>query len=493
MHFVPPSDYQLDHLLGENTDSNVWLAEQVSVRRKVVLEQLRDLDSPEREHFIASVRAKASVDHPLIASVYEAINDEHFCLFAREWLHGQNLAALIQQGVRLKPPQLAHIIKRIAEACMHWEERGTATETLTISHIYLNEQNVLRISNLAQAGMRSENASARDMAEIGSTLTPLLADGESGLTRIQTLLYWMTGQDSEHILNWKEVRYYADQIEQQLATPVIPMQTSHQPEVKPKRNSLSPILITAVATVLIAVIAVFFISRKTKTIKPNHAELLGPILIPEGDYQGPDGNRNRIRKFWMSSHEVTIGQYSEFLDFVKVLEGDQRKIFDHESQPPSKVSHEVEDWSNILSAAQKGQVWKNRVLTLHSPIFGVDWWDAHAYCEWKRARLPSQEEWYAALTLQTQEPDSLKPRPWGDVQSFDQNGAGFLGLAGGVSEWTRRPASDPTNPLGARKWVIIGASFANPTNGAKAREWTNNRDLRRDDVGFRIAYDHLPD
>jgi formylglycine-generating enzyme required for sulfatase activity len=95
--------------------------------------------------------------------------------------------------------------------------------------------------------------------------------------------------------------------------------------------------------------------------------------------------------------------------------------------------------------------------------------------------------------MQTLNPLSLKPTAWGDVVSLDKNGAGFFGMAGGVSEWTRKPASNPSNPLGARQWVIIGASFAKTANGAQAREWTNNRDLRRDDLGFRIAYDHLPD
>jgi formylglycine-generating enzyme required for sulfatase activity len=76
------------------------------------------------------------------------------------------------------------------------------------------------------------------------------------------------------------------------------------------------------------------------------------------------------------------------------------------------------------------------------------------------------------------------------VQSLDRNNAGFYGMAGGVSEWTRKPAHNPSNPLGPREWVLIGASYAQPENGALAREWTMNRDLKRDDLGFRIAYDN---
>jgi formylglycine-generating enzyme required for sulfatase activity len=493
MSLEPPSDYQLSKLLGENQRTNIWLADQLSVRRNVVLEQLRDLSSEHREDFLASVRVKASIDHPLIASVYEAINDDDHCMFTREWLPGENLSSLKERGFTLKPAQLAHVIKRVAEACMHLEERSIPTDEMTLSHIYLNEQNVLRLSNLAKSGIRDDQTSARDMAALGSHLLPLMEPGESGYTRVQTLLHWMTGKDPQHIMQWKDIRHYADQIEQQLAAPVVPMHTSRQPQltVVKKKNPL-PIILGVIGAIIAAVI-LLVLSQKQKQEKTTVTQLDGPILIPEGMHPGPDGNENKIRKFWLSSHEVTIGEYREFLETLKFLESDQRKIFDHESQPPTKLSHETESWTEILAAAEKRGIWKNRTLTMNSPVFGVDWWDAHAYCEWKRARLPTQEEWYAAMRMQTLNPLSLKPTAWGDVVSLDKNGAGFFGMAGGVSEWTRKPASNPSNPLGARQWVIIGASFAKTANGAQAREWTNNRDLRRDDLGFRIAYDHLPD
>lgn len=493
MSFVPPSDYTLTKQLGENATTTVWLAEQVSVRRNVVLEQLRDPQSSDREAFIAGVRAKASVDHPLIASVYEAINEQDYCFFTREWLPGDNFTTMMANGVTMKPAQLAHVLKRIAEASIHLEDRGTATSVLTASNIYLNEQQVLRLSNLAKPGVRSDNASALDQKELGSTLLPLLESGTSGYTRVQTLLYWMTGADPEHQLPWSEIRHYADQIEQQLATPVVPMQHSTHPKLTVvKKKSPMPFVIGALVACLIVGVTVLLSQNKTKN-NPAKVVLDLPIEIPDGEYLGPDGNQVKIRKFWMSAHEVTIREYREFLDSLKVLDENERKIYDDEAQPPAKENHEPDDWLTIIAAAEKRQTWGDRVLTLNSPVFGIDWWDAHAYCEWKRARLPTQEEWHAAMSYKTNTPLSLKSTGWNDVQNLDKNGAGFFGMAGGVSEWTRRPASDPSNPLGARLWVIIGASYAKTSNGAQAREWTNNRSLRRNDLGFRIAYDHLPD
>jgi hypothetical protein len=39
----------------------------------------------------------------------------------------------------------------------------------------------------------------------------------------------------------------------------------------------------------------------------------------------------------------------------------------------------------------------------------------------------------------------------------------------------------------------MGASYATPQQGALAREWNPDRNVRRADLGFRIAFDHLPE
>ena len=496
MSFLPPSDYTLTKLLGENKTTSIWLAEQVSVRRNVVLEQLSEQNPYTREEFLASVRAKAAVDHPLIASVYEAVNDKDHCFFTREWLPGENLAERIARGGTMRPGQIAHLLKRIAEANIHLEERATATTPLKLSHIYLDELYVLRISNLALAGARSEQASQVDIQELGAAFPNLVENGVSGATRLLTLLHWMSGDDPSHVVQWPDIRHYADQIEQQLATPVAPVPSSRYAKVplnsatrKVEKKFPIGLVISGVAVVA-AIIVAMNLSKPT-VVEP--VKLNAPIEVPDGSYAGPDGNQVTLRKFWLSAYEVTIGDYAEFLQALDILSTDQRKAYEHEDQPVEKVTHEPDGWIALWAAAQKSKPWEGRMLTKNSPMFGVDWWDAHTYSEWKRARLPTQEEWFAAMKLKTTNPLTLRPTAWGDVQSEDQTPAGLFGMAGGVSEWIRKPSVDPSNPLGARQWVIIGASYAKPANGVMAREWTNDRNIKRPDLGFRIAFDHLPE
>jgi len=46
---------------------------------------------------------------------------------------------------------------------------------------------------------------------------------------------------------------------------------------------------------------------------------------------------------------------------------------------------------------------------------------------------------------------------------------------------------NPSNPMGEKLWVIIGGSYLKPANGALAREWVEDRGVRRPDVGFRVV------
>jgi formylglycine-generating enzyme required for sulfatase activity len=216
------------------------------------------------------------------------------------------------------------------------------------------------------------------------------------------------------------------------------------------------------------------------------------VLIAEGLHPTPDGTEEPLRAFRISAHEVTIGQYAEFLETLQMLAKDNRqRTFDHESQPAGKSSHLPDRWAVLFDAAKTNGTWMDQLVTLDSPVVGVDWWDASAYVEWKQARLPTQEEWFAALRKDVANPATLVPGEWMPVTAMtaDRTPAGLIGMAGSVCEWTRRPAANPANPLGERLWVIIGGSYLKPGSNALSREWVSDRGLRRPDLGFRVVFD----
>ena len=86
---------------------------------------------------------------------------------------------------------------------------------------------------------------------------------------------------------------------------------------------------------------------------------------------------------------------------------------------------------------------------------------------------------------------AVPPSSWGSInpETEDRTKLGVLNLAGSVSEWTRLQTEDPLNPRGAKKWLIMGGSYKQAQGHAASYEWLDDRNLRRDDLGFRVVFD----
>lgn len=484
-------DYRLKELLEEGPITRTWLAEQIAVRRDVLIDELRPEMVQHRESFLADIRAKAAVDHPLIGSVYEAVSDATNCFFARERLPGATIGDRLRAGATMKPAMVAHLLRRVSEAQLHLETKAQDCAPLDPDDIHAEDNGVIRLVNLAMAGTRAPERSREDLVALGQSLVPLVGDSLPGASRTLTLLAWMRGEGVAQPISWEQVHAYAGQIEQQLAepTPAPAPATTHLAAGKKPPYAL----FGGIAALVILAIGIGIAKMKPGLPPaPPAKPLPEAILIAAGNHPTPDGSEAPLRSFRISAHEVTIGQYAEFLETLGMLSKDQReKTFDDDSQPPTKAGHEPTDWTNLYAAAKANGTWQGQSVTLDSPVVGVDWWDAMAFCGWKQGRLPTQEEWFAALRQEVEQPSSIKPSKWLPVtaETPDRTPVGMLGMAGSVAEWTRRPGVNPANPLGQKLWVIIGGSYLKPANGALAREWTDDRGTRRPDLGFRLATD----
>jgi hypothetical protein len=484
-------EYRLKELLHEGATTRIWLAEQVSVARKVLVDELKEEMLSQSSQFLADVRAKAAVEHPLIGSVYEAVAEPGRCFFAHEFLHGATLEDRIKAGEPFKPERLAHVLRRVAESQLHHEALGQATSPLEPRHVHIDEHGVIRISNLAVGGERAPDQSAQDIARMGRSLRALVADGQPGATRMLTLLGWMRGEGVDAPLSWNQIREVSTQIEQQLAEPPPPA-TGTKPGAARARKPPVALISLVAGAVLIAGFAIVISRRPEPKLPPPRPDLPNAVSIPAGHHATPDGMNAELPAFQIAPHEVTIGQYAEFLERLEILKANQQeKIFDHSGQPSEKTSHVPDDWENLLAAAKSGGTWNDKPVSLDSPVVGVDWWDAAAYAEWKHARLPSQEEWFAALKAGAADPAALKASSWAPLTtaSPDRTANGLLGMAGSVCEWTNGQSANPANPLGEQKWVVIGGSYLKPGSNALTREWVDDRSLRRADLGFRVVFE----
>lgn len=481
-------DYQLREKIGETENVNIWLAEQVSISRMVIVDELKPERADRMDVFLADIRAKAAVDHPLVASVYEASAVPGQCFCAHELLPGETLYSRIETRDKLMPGKFANLLRRISESQIQHESQAIATDPLSPEAIHLDAHGVVRIRNLATGGFRKPSQSKNDILTLGQAFPKLVEEGQPGSTRMLTVFSWMRGEGVDTPLTWAQTRDLCLQIEHQLADPLTIIPPGH-----PSRGGKKP-PVTLIAVCTLAVLAgiIYFAFQLRPPVKPLPARvaLPEPVTVPAGIYPTPDGENEEIPAFRISANEVTIGQYEEFLSILDVLKRDDRAtLFAHADQPAEKTSHVPQDWEAMLAAAKSAGTWNNHTVTLDSPVVGVDWWDATAYAKWKKGSLPTQSEWHAALTHQLDKPGTLPSEDWMPVTEMvaDRTPTGLRGMAGSVSEWTAEPAPNPNNPLGEKLWVIVGGSYLKPNSSALTREWTANRSMRRPDLGFRIV------
>ena len=182
------------------------------------------------------------------------------------------------------------------------------------------------------------------------------------------------------------------------------------------------------------------------------------ILLPGGTFTM--GSQKKLKKSpnydpettkWDGEvREVTLEPFS--LGRYPVTVAEYQKFVEDEETGYRQKSSWTKGWA---PAAAEPSNWDEQVLHPNRPVVNVNWYEATAYCEWKRdgIRLPSEAEWeYAARGT------SGRRYPWGDEApdinranyhdtnvgsaspvGLFPNGAtpeGIQDMAGNVLEWT---------------------------------------------------------
>ncbi|MFD1711178.1 formylglycine-generating enzyme family protein [Ottowia flava] len=245
------------------------------------------------------------------------------------------------------------------------------------------------------------------------------------------------------------------------------------------------------------------------------------------------------RDFWMGTHEVTVGQFREFLrqsGYVpeSVRDGTGGYGFNPDYNPPNT------ERADLFEGRDPRYSWENPgfAQTDQHPVVNVSWNDAVAMARWLSQqegvtyRLPTEAEWeYAARagtrtrfqggddpaevlrTANTFDSETALRWPrWREqagsgsdgfaftapVGSFQPNAWGLYDMIGNVWEWcsdwygddyyAQSPASDPTGPDDGDVKVRRGGSWHSwPLYARTAfRNW-NSTSTRYVLVGFRLV------
>jgi hypothetical protein len=488
-------DYYLQELVYEGAATRTWLAHQVSVSREVIIDSLnRSVHSDDEvvANYISDVRTKAKVDHPLIGSVFEAVREEGICFYAREKIQGITLEEKVLKSEQLKPIEVVHLLKQVADANLYLESKKLSSLPLSSNQLFISDSGMCRIVNMAVGGRRNYAVSTQDKVMLGDNFMKLLKADEPGATRTKSLLTYMSDKEREFPLTWEQVKELSEGVESQLSEPVA-MTELKSSTMLIKKSGMSKQALKNLCIVLAVIVFGGLVTIiMTREKPPKKRELTGVVAVNVKKFL----NRHqgaKLREFTIDAHEVTIAEYAKFLKNLTPLMVDS---IQHVSQPSYKESYVPEDWEKMYDAAKSGKEWNGLQMSLNCPVVGVDWWDAYAFAEYHSRRLPTQDEWRAALLTSGSQPQDLESSPWGavDQESKDITKNKIYGLAGNVAEWSLKLSKQETDPMAIiRKPVICGGSYSDDSN-ATTRRWLDPsgldldaRDLRRPYIGFRTV------
>jgi len=515
-------NYRIEALLGADLDGNFYRAVQTNISRGVELHALspeRAADPSEVARFLADARTKANVHHPALLSVFEAGEVDGIYFYTSEPRNGSSLGELSAQGMQLESRTIFQLLHSVAEVMVHIAHEKTAHELLKPAHVIVDHRMRTRLVNIATSEPSGAGA-VEEMRSLAMMIEPVVTISETSGS-LQQLLFEMSS-DSVTLRSWNALLYEVKRGVSGGASP-----HSHRLDAsgraaieavgaaRKRQRRVRLALILGAIVLLLGGAGVW--AWKTFSAdfgfgpREGDPALETMVLIPAGDFTFSDGRKVTLPDFWIDTHEVTIGQYADFLAWTRSHPGQAREIAP--AVTPEGHSYVPAGWDDSKTAtgvqpgyhaiARVGGVYQGSPLTLDSPVFGVDWFDACAYAVWKGRRLPTDEEWEKAA-LGT----AGKKYPWGDewkpgdaniaakdkkwvgvaAMPADRSPTGVIGTGGNVSEWTLTVAGE----AGGMKPIVRGGNWSDRELDIRRRQHDLEASQNAPTVGFRTASDKSP-
>lgn len=507
-------DFRIEARLGDDADGPIYQAVQTSIGRAVELHLLapeRLARDGEAERFLACARAKASAHHPALLSVFEAGEAEGWYFYASETRQGESLEQLAARGARLDAATILALLHVVAEVMIHLGHARIAHDPVTPAAVIVDRRNHARVVNLA-THEPGPNAFRDEMHGLAAALRSVAPD-EPSAAALHRLLANMAG-DAMTVRSWAALLFEVKRCEQGgMPAATVRMDAGGRAAVEAvgaARRRMRWIALARNAAIVLALIAAgTFAWWYFRGERLGNPELERMIAIPAGPLLLQGESPVTVPAFWIDQYEVSIGQYADFLSFVRRHPGEAKLYLPEES--PADHSFVPQGWAAVdgrpgyFAIAKAGGEYDGARLTLDSPVFGVDWRSAYAYALWKKRRLPTEEEWERAAGG-----ERSRSFPWGDeakpgganlagndpfpkwspvnAGNEDRTPEGVAGLGGNVSEWTQTvikvgPAEQP---------IVRGGNWSNADLDLRRRTLGVDIGAKSPTVGFRTASSSPP-
>jgi eukaryotic-like serine/threonine-protein kinase len=175
-------DYQFLRRLGRGGMAEVYLAEQLSLRRQVAIKVLRqNLASDESyvRRFHHEAQAAAKLVHASIVTIHEVGCIDGWHYIAQEYVAGQNLKQLLSRlGRGLDAAQAVTILRQVAAALGKAAEQNITHRDIKPENIMLASSGEVKVADFGLARV-AQGGEALNLTQVGITMgTPLYMSPE---------------------------------------------------------------------------------------------------------------------------------------------------------------------------------------------------------------------------------------------------------------------------------------------------------------------------
>jgi hypothetical protein len=478
--------YNIHHRIPDTEWGPTYHATQVALQRPVfltLLDPTAAASPARRDAFLEEARNRAQSHHPSVLTVYETGEQSGWYFFASERVEGRPMNMLALAGVKLSAPQAAEIGKHIASGLAHLNHLGTPHAGLRINEITIGSDNLPRISNRTIPGGDQQALNKINLATIGAALLPILSPAAP--TEFVALLSRTQPGHKVPIHSIEEFidgcgKFQTQAIFQNVAAGT-PLANFHSLDEIAKKRSPFATFLKAMLLAGLGVGAILLYNRTgfQLDVLLGRKPAVDEVQIPAGTYTLANGKTIDVPAFSIDRHEVTIGEYHQFVKWILENPQDEFK-FNHPSTPRG-LSNIPENWKIYQPRAERGMPVRGVATSYDSPVVEINWYQAYAYAKWRGRALPSIEQWEIAArgkeglaypwgnewdpAIANTNTDHTPTRPdatgkidgfnyWGPVKKQrDVSPFGVVGLAGNVSEWV-----GSITPEG--KALLKGANYA---------------------------------
>ncbi|MGH9275246.1 MAG: protein kinase domain-containing protein, partial [Acidimicrobiales bacterium] len=176
--------YRIIAPLGTGSSAQVYLADDVRLRRRVAVKLLHAAlaeDESFLRRFRAEAQAAAALSHPNIVAVYDWGDDHGTPYIVTEYLSGGTLRSVLDDGGRLTPSQALLVGLEATRALDYAHRRGFVHRDVKPANLMFGEEGRLRVADFGLARALAEAAWTEPQGAVLGTAryaSPEQAQGE---------------------------------------------------------------------------------------------------------------------------------------------------------------------------------------------------------------------------------------------------------------------------------------------------------------------------